>query len=127
MTSETLCACNSGNIYAECCQPYHLKNAIAKTPEQLMRSRYCAYALNLVDYLWETTHPAKRHLYSKADIESWARQNHWLRLEILNAAKDMVEFKAFYQQGLRQFVHHEKSTFKKDANKWYYFSGEHFH
>lgn len=92
-----------------------------------MRSRYSAYALNLVDYLWETTHPAKRYLYSKADIASWATANHWLKLEIVQAVRDVVEFKAFYQQGLKQFIHHERSTFKKEAGRWYYFSGVHFH
>ena len=121
------CACSSGNPYAECCQAYHLKATYPQTPEQLMRSRYSAYALHLIDYLWDTTHPSKRYLYNKADIEKWAKDNHWLRLEIVGAKKDVVEFKAFYQQGLRDFVHHERSVFKKENGKWYYFSGDHFH
>ncbi|WP_461487496.1 YchJ family protein [Pedobacter sp.] len=125
--SIILCACSSGKTYAECCQPFHLGTICPRTPEQLMRSRYSAYTLNLVDYLWETTHPLKRYLHSKADIESWAKANHWLRLEIVQAFNAVVEFKAFYQQGLRQFVHHERSTFKKEVGKWYYFTGEHFH
>ena len=127
MMSTTLCACSSGKIYAECCQPYHLETAVPQTPEQLMRSRYSAYALHLVNYLWDTTHPSKQYLYSKADIESWAKSNHWLNLEIVEAKRDVVEFKAFYQQGLKQFIHHERSTFKKLGDKWFYFSGDHFH
>jgi SEC-C motif-containing protein len=125
--STIICACSSGKLYAECCQIYHLETVSPQTPVQLMRSRYSAYALNLVDYLWATTHPFKRHLYSKADIENWATTNHWLKLEIIAAKADMVEFKAFYQQGLKQFIHHERSIFKKEAGKWYYYSGEHFH
>lgn len=122
----TFCACCPEKLYVECCQPFHLKNAFPQTPEQLMRSRYSAYVLNLIDYLWETTHPSKRYLYRKADIESWARENHWTGLEIVAAKRDVVEFKAFYQQGLKQFIHHERSVFKKETGKWYYFSGEHF-
>ncbi|MNK47403.1 hypothetical protein D3C87_662130 [compost metagenome] len=121
------CACCSGKSYAECCQPFHANAIVAQTPEQLMRSRYCAYALHLIDYLWDTTHPSKRHLYSKNEIGKWAKDNHWVGLEVVNAKKDVVEFKAFYQHGLKEYTHHERSVFKKEAGKWYYFSGEHFH
>ncbi len=124
--SITLCACSSGKSYADCCESYHLSRLFPQTPEQLMRSRYSAYVLVLVDYLWETTHPAKRYLYNKADIEGWAKSNHWLKLEIIMTEKCTVEFKAFYQQGLKKYIHYEKSTFKKESDKWYYFSGEHF-
>jgi len=125
--STVSCPCSSGKTYAECCECYHLDRIAPQTPEQLMRSRYSAYALHLIDYLWETTYPSKRYLYSKANIEKWAKANHWLKLEIVDAKKDIVEFKAFYQQGLKEYIHHEKSVFKKDIGKWYYFSGEHFH
>ena len=125
--STISCACNSGKVYTDCCQSYHLETALPPTPELLMRSRYSAYALHLIPYLWDTTHPSKRHLYSKVEMEKWAKSNHWTGLEIVVAKKDVVEFKAFYQQGLRQFIHHERSAFKKEGNKWYYFSGEHFH
>lgn len=125
--SVIFCPCSSGETYSNCCESYHVGASFAQTPEQLMRSRYSAYALHLVDYLWETTHPAKRYLYHKAEIEKWAKENHWLKLEIVAAKKDMVEFKAFYQQGLKQYIHHEKSLFKKETGKWYYFSGQHIH
>ncbi|MDQ8003202.1 MAG: YchJ family protein [Pedobacter sp.] len=120
------CTCCSEKSYTECCQPFHLQIAVPPSPEHLMRSRYSAYALHLIDYLWETAHPAKRYLFSKADIEQWAKANYWFRLEIIYAKGDIVEFKAFYQNKLKEYVHHEKSIFKKDGDKWYYFSGEHF-
>lgn len=121
------CTCCSGNSYAECCQPYHTNTVLPQTPEQLMRSRYSAYALHLIDYLWDTTHPSIRHLYSKAEMEKWAKDNHWFGLQVIAAKKDIVEFRAFYHQGLKEFIHHERSVFKSEAGKWYYFSGEHFH
>jgi len=125
--STISCACCSGKSYTECCQPYHANAVLPSTPEQLMRSRYSAYTLHLIDYLWDTTHPAKRYLYDKADMEKWAKTNHWFALEIVAAKKDVVEFKAAYHQGLKEFIHHERSVFKKEAGKWYYFTGEHFH
>lgn len=92
-----------------------------------MRSRYCAYALHLIDYLWDTTHPDKRHLYDKKEMEKWAKANHWLNLEIIYADKKVVEFKAYYQKGLAQYIHHERSVFKKENGRLYYFSGDYFH
>lgn len=125
--STIICSCSSGKPYAQCCEVYHLKEALPQSAELLMRSRYSAYALHLIDYLWDTTHPAKRHLYNKVDMAQWARANHWLKLEIVSAKKHVVEFKAYYQKGLQQYVHHERSQFKKEKEQWYYFSGDHFH
>lgn len=96
------------------------------TPEMLMRSRYCAYALHLADYLVATTHPSVRHLHSKNAILAWAKANVWLRLEICDADKDIVEFKAFYtHQNILQ-IHHERSTFLKDKGQWFYLNGTYF-
>ena len=38
-----------------CCQPLHLKQQFAQNAEQLMRSRYSAFALQQIDYILETT------------------------------------------------------------------------
>lgn len=121
------CPCCSQTSYANCCEPFHLNKKYPETPTQLMRSRYCAYALQLIDYLVATTHPAKRHLYPKKDLTNWANSNNWLGLEIVAAKGDTVEFKAYYQNGLQSFTHHELSSFKRSEKKWYYFSGQHFY
>lgn len=120
------CFCCSNLSYAQCCQPHHLGAAKPATPEMLMRSRYSAYALHLIDYLVKTTHPSKRYLNQKSDIEQWATSNRWLRLEICNAHQDKVEFKAYYQQGDQVHIHHEYSTFKKENGIWYYLKGDYF-
>lgn len=122
----SLCKCCSGLTYANCCEPYHLKQQNPTTPELLMRSRYCAYALHLADYLVATTHASIRHLHPKAAILSWAKANVWLKLEINNAEDDIVEFKAFYTHQNKMFVHHERSTFLKDKQQWYYLNGTYF-
>jgi SEC-C motif-containing protein len=54
-----LCPCDSGQPYADCCGPWHggLSEGVhAPTPEALMRSRYSAYVLGLIDYLLATWH-----------------------------------------------------------------------
>ena len=123
---EKPCPCGSNFSYIDCCQPYHQNKMLPPTPETLMRSRYTAYALHLVDYLMETTHPAKRILYNKVDIENWAKKNKWLRLEICQTNNDVVTFKAYYEHQLQLEIHHERSIFKKDGNRWFYFSGSYF-
>ena len=50
----TPCPCDSGQTYVQCCGPWHQGlglGVFAPTPEALMRSRYSAYVLGLVDYL----------------------------------------------------------------------------
>lgn len=121
-----LCPCCTNLSYQNCCAPYHQGLAQAASPEILMRSRYSAYALHLIDYLIQTTHPSQRHLYSKKDIENWAKSSIWLKLEICRAVNDRVEFKAFYQSGTMTITHHELSTFKKEQETWYYLKGSHF-
>ena len=57
----TPCPCDSGQTYVQCCGPWHQGlglGVFAPTPEALMRSRYSAFALGLVDYLTATWHPS---------------------------------------------------------------------
>ena len=54
------CPCSSGATYDTCCGPLHAGQKAAATAEQLMRSRYSAFALGLTDYLVETWHPDTR-------------------------------------------------------------------
>lgn len=122
----SLCPCCSNLTYQSCCEPFHTNQANPLTPEALMRSRYSAYALHLIHYLLETTHPNIRNLHLKKDIENWSKQNLWIKLEIISAVIDQIEFKAHFQTGSKNFIHHELSTFKLENGKWYYLSGEYF-
>jgi SEC-C motif domain protein len=74
IVSDKTCPCRQRDpvpvAYANCCQPWHqgwAHAAHATTPEQLMRSRYSAYALAthnnpqghaMLAYLQATWHPA---------------------------------------------------------------------
>lgn len=89
-----------------------------------MRSRYAAFVLADGDYLYATTHATKRNGNTKAAYLKSARNTKWLKLEIVYATFDTVEFKAFYLD--RKFgteVLHEKSNFSLEDGKWYYIDG----
>jgi len=120
----TDCPCGSGLLYNNCCQPYHLKAKIAPTAEALMRSRYAAFVVADGDYLFETTHASKRKGNSKDAYLKSARDTKWLKLEIVAAGLDTVEFKAFYlNKKFQTEVLHEKSNFKLENGKWFYVDG----
>ncbi len=57
------CPCCSGKLYEECCEPFHSKKEFPKTAEELMRSRYAAFAIPNGEYLWQTTLPSKRKFH----------------------------------------------------------------
>ena len=124
------CPCCSGKTYDNCCESI-LKNEPALTALVLMRSRYTAYNNVETEYLYNTSNPKTRMEGSLSEIEDWAKENTWTRLEILDTEKGQindnngtVEFKAYFtdKNGAKQ-VHHEKSTFLKENGKWFYVDG----
>ena len=123
------CPCCSKKQYTICCQPLHLGIQPAQSPEQLMRSRYAAFAKTEVDYLIKTSHSSIRPGFTKASIKQWAIENDWQKLEVIRASENgtngLVEFKAYFKsaQGKNEF-HHELSGFVKEKNLWYYKTGE---
>ena len=122
---ENLCPCCSGKLYEECCELFHSKKDFPKTAEELMRSRYAAFAIPNGDYLWETTLPNKRKFHHKTELENWGKENTWTKLEIIQSSEKEVEFKAYFTDKFgKENIHHERSTFKKVDKKWYYVSGK---
>lgn len=119
------CPCCSGKLYEECCEPFHSKKEFPKTAEELMRSRYAAFAIPNGDYLWETTLPNKRKFHHKTELENWGKENTWTKLEIIKSSEKEVEFKAYFTDKFgKENIHHELSAFKKVDKKWYYVSGK---
>ena len=124
------CPCGSQKNYQDCCQPLHSGQEIAKTAEQLMRSRYSAYALKLIDYLYETTFPAKRNEELRQAMTAWANRAEFTRLEILATRQGRsldkagkVEFVAYYRQFGEEKQMHEISRFRRYKGKWHYLDG----
>jgi SEC-C motif-containing protein len=50
----------------------------------------------------------------------------WLKLEVIDAYENIVEFKAYYREGNTLSVLHEKSSFVKIDGIWKYDNGELF-
>ena len=122
---ENLCPCCSGKLYEECCEPFHSKKEFPKTAEDLMRSRYAAFAIPNGYYLWETTLPSKRKFHHKTELENWGKENTWTKLEIINSSEKEEKYKTnFTNKYEEENIHHELSTFKKVDKKWYYVSGK---
>ncbi|MFV5685079.1 YchJ family protein [Flavobacterium sp. GB2R13] len=121
------CYCGSQKNFPECCEPIIKGIQISPTAESLMRSRYSAYATHEIDYLLATTHSSERKYHSKVEILNWAISNQWQKLEIINATKNTVEFKAYFLDSkLQNQIHHELSTFKLENENWFYVDGKFF-
>ena len=119
------CPCCSGKEYATCCEPFHLNIELPKTPEELMRSRYAAFAMVLPEYLVDTTHSSTQKDNDFSDIEDWVKSNKWLKLEIVFAKDNKVRFRAYYQDKQGEiYEHDELSTFVQENGKWFYVDGE---
>jgi len=120
------CPCLSGEQYGQCCGRFHRGAAEAATAEQLMRSRYSAFALLDADYLLRTWHP--RTAPGELELDPGMQ---WRRLDILSTSRGgpldtegMVEFKAYYRHGSERGVLHEASRFLRENRRWLYLDGD---
>ncbi len=118
------CSCGSSLEYSKCCEPIIQEKKLAETPEALMRARYSAYVKSEVHFLRESLAPDSRADFSEKDVRDWSKHSEWLGLEIIAAKGDTVEFNAKYKTEGKILEHHEVSTFKKIAGKWYFQDGE---
>lgn len=120
-----ICPCCSGLEFNLCCEPIIL-NYSARSAEQLMRSRYTAYVLKNVEYIFKTSTKNIQKSFNKNDITNWISKTKWLKLEVVFSIDNKVEFKAYYTEvGNTQIqIHHEISTFLCEDNRWYYEKGE---
>lgn len=125
------CPCHSGVKYKRCCRPFH-RGALAPTPEALMRSRYCAFAIGLADYVMDTTDPegssfnADRAAWGRS-IEEFSRSTEFADLQVISAeatgVHGAVKFKAGLIQGGKDVSFTEASRFVKAGGAWLYHSG----
>ncbi|MBF7730586.1 YchJ family protein [Pseudomonas sp. N040] len=120
------CPCGSGQSYAECCGRWHA-GAPAPTPEALMRSRYSAYALGMIDYLIATTLPAQQDGLDRQAMREWSMHSTWLGLTVESAepATDAfghakVSFRVRWEDRDGQHEHRECSIFVQRGERWYF-------
>lgn len=129
---EKQCPCGSRKLYKECCQLFH-QGAAPKTPSELMKSRYTAYALNIPEYIIKTTHPASPqyeidHALWSQEISDFSTHSAFERLEILDCQEHgslaRVTFVAHLKQREQDATFTEKSYFEKRKGLWLYRSGQ---
>jgi SEC-C motif-containing protein len=113
------CPCGSGRAYPACCGALHSGARLAATPEELMRSRYSAFARRDADYLLRTWHPRTRP--KDVDFEDGLA---WISLEIVAAEGDEVEFVAVYETPLGMGALSERSRFAQRGGRWVYVEGD---
>jgi len=123
----TLCVCGSQLAYSQCCEPFLMKNAFPDSPEQLMRSRFTAYAQGNVDYIFETMDGLAVKDFDKEQAKESSKHIHWEKLHVISSSKEKdtgkVEFIAHFSlNGKRDFVY-EISEFILKNNRWYYVDG----
>ena len=125
--ASTPCPCGTGDSYEACCARWYSgdQHLAAPTPEALMRSRYTAYTLGLVDYLLATWHASTR----PAALESVDPQVRWLGLEVRKTAMTdadhgTVEFVARSKLAGRAHRLRETSRFVREDGRWYYVDGD---
>jgi SEC-C motif-containing protein len=123
--AHALCPCESGQAYGVCCGQWHaglVEGVTAPTPEALMRSRYSAYVLGLLDYLLATWHPST----APGDLELPPVK--WLGLEVRHAQASgdagVVEFVARCRDSGRGVRLHEISRFVREEGRWLYIDGD---
>lgn len=133
------CPCHSGKSYEQCCRLFHLDFYQAQTAEDLMRSRFTAFAIGSMNsenqkffeqYLLQTWHPKTRPAEMQLDTSI-----EWINLKIKGRKdgkkrhhKGMVHFSAEFQDKLNPKntgTLEEMSQFEKDSKGgWLYVEGE---
>jgi SEC-C motif-containing protein len=115
------CPCGLGEDYDSCCGRYH-RGAPAPTAEQLMRSRYSAFAVGDAAYLLRTWHPSARPRTLELDPAC-----QWTRLAVLETnggglfdASGTVRFRAIYVLDGQRQVLAETSRFVREDRRWLY-------
>ncbi|MDK3255321.1 YchJ family protein [Blastococcus capsensis] len=121
-TPPRRCPCGTGLPYDECCRPRHDGSSPAATAEQLMRSRYSAFAAGDAGYLLATWHSTTRP--PSVELDPAVR---WTALDVLRTAggglldrEGTVEFRAHWQAGGTSGDQHEASRFVREDGAWRY-------
>ena len=121
------CPCGSAQTYPQCCGRFHSGPLHLQAPDAatLMRSRYSAFVLDQLDYLYNTWHSSTR----PAQLEPNPPGTRWLGLEVRNHTQTdpthaMVEFVARVRHDGKASRLHEISRFVREEGRWYYLNGQ---
>ncbi|AZA11375.1 YchJ family protein [Corynebacterium gerontici] len=121
----TPCPCGTGISYETCCGKFHRGEADAATAEQLMRSRFSAFAVGDAQYLLRTWDPSTAPTKLAFDPGVQYRS-----LQVLGTKRGgpfdqfgEVEFLATLLFDGHVSQQRERSFFKRVDRKWVYSTG----
>lgn len=125
--SAESCPCGVSLSYANHCQKHHDIGyaGLAATAEETMRSRYSAYVVEGEAYLLATWHKSTRPVAVNFEGVEW----HGLTvIETSGGAglnnEGTVEFTARFRRGDALLELHERSSFVREAGRWFYVDGD---
>ena len=116
------CPCGRPHPLDRCCGPILRQERPAATAEDLMRSRYTAFALGDMEHLARTWHPSTRprHIHDDPDRT-------WTGLDVLATTgggllehEGTVTFDAHHSDAQGDHTLHEVSTFTRVDGAWAY-------
>ena len=121
------CFCGLDKNFEECCGAIISGEKSALTAEELMRSRYSAYAVADGNYLVKSATKENRYESDISLIEEFCKNVKWLKLDLLHVSQNefdgIVEFKAYYLENSEIVLLHERSDFIKNDGVWEYDKG----
>lgn len=123
------CPCGSQQAYSTCCEPIHQQPTQVHQPEQLMRARYSAHVLGLVDFVINTYHPSC-NAEAQRDAIRDSVDSDWQKLVVLSheagshSDEGYVTFSAYFVDGGDEYCMTERSRFIRENGQWYYIDGE---
>ena len=131
VSANAPCPCGRPEPIDDCCGRFITGQAAPESAEQLMRSRYAAFATHQIDYLITSHHPDTLREVKREDAERFSKGVTWLGLEILSTEEGQagddqgwVEFIARYREGGKEQIHHERSLFRRHQGRWHFHSAE---
>lgn len=142
MSDPHLCFCGTKLTFAQCCQPFILAEKKPTTAEQLMRSRFSAYATKSYQYIVDTYSPQQQKSLTVKEIADSSSGCHWLALVVYplsnfprsstSETEQFVEFSAFYllndslyeMRENSRFLQVENTTNGKNNRQWFYVNGD---
>ena len=150
MLVNNKCFCGSNDKFSSCCQLFinqtNNQKAFPQTPEQLMRSRFSAYATGNSQYIYDTYAKSSQTSQSVSEINDWSNACVWIALQIWSinngditkkkSSEQFVEFSAFYitdntlcelrenSRFVLESIKAENNNDKSQALQWRYIDGD---
>jgi SEC-C motif domain protein len=123
------CHCGSARDATDCCLPVIRREREAATAEELMRSRYSAFAIGDVDWIMDSHHPETVDEVDRDEVARWSGSSEWLGLRIRSTEhggpdddEGSVTFRARYKVQGQQVDHVERARFRRHEGAWRFHS-----